>query len=100
MTTGTSRFPAFFPPGLPPSDAADANQVVFRLVVNDPPTEDDFLTHAEQEKAPHRDPCLRCGLSVFPNPDGARSLYLHIRALYGEAVQLGHRIAQGTLSER
>lgn len=87
----TLLFPTDWPANCPPADAVDASGVVFRLVKNDPPQPSDFETHAETGRMPKADPCLRCGLSVFRNPQDA----FHCRQIL---PKLGDKIVKGELA--
>ncbi|MBC7816999.1 MAG: hypothetical protein IAG10_08940 [Planctomycetaceae bacterium] len=83
-------FPNDWPADCPPTDAVDANGVVFRLVQSRPQTAVDFQTHFELGKMPTAPPCLRCGLSVFRTPEDAHHQF---RAF----PKLGRYLASGTL---
>jgi hypothetical protein len=87
------KFPDDWPAGCPPADAGAADGDAYRLVRNDPPTADDFLTHHETGKLPNASPCLRCGLSVFRSRDDAE----HQHRAY---PRLGRFIARGTFQAR
>lgn len=63
----------------PPSDAAEPNETYYRLCKENPPSDGDFLTHAELGLRPTGDPCLRCGLSVFATSDGAVKMYRAVK---------------------
>lgn len=84
------NFPANWPKNCPPSDAVDADGDVFRIVKDEPPTDEDFASHWETGKLPKAPPCLRCGLSVFRDVRDA----VHQRQLI---PKLGCWIAQATL---
>src|SRR5665213_192812 len=86
------KFPATWPIDCPPADAVDADGEVFRIVNDDPPTEDDFLTSFETDSFPRRPACLRCGLSVHRILADA----IHTRTKY---PKLGSRIAPGMLTD-
>lgn len=86
----TCRFPTDWPADCPPQAAQEANQAVFRLVKEEPPSAGDLASHHETGKLPGACPCLRCGLSVLPSLDDA----LHQRDLM---PKLGDHIAQAQL---
>jgi hypothetical protein len=69
-------WPKHFPSGCPNSDAASASGVVYRLVTNDPPTADDFLSYWTMFPGTEwgERKCKACGLSVFSNRDDAIKL--------------------------
>jgi len=84
------KFPDAWPKDCPPSDAEDADGVVFRVVKHNPPEEEDTATHMETGRLPKAPPCLRCGLSVFREMRDAA----HQRQLL---PKLGNLIASATL---
>ena len=68
-----AEFPANWPPGCPPADAKDANGAVHRIVKNNPPTEEDFLSYAETGQLPYAENrCMLVGLSVLHSIGDAR----------------------------
>ncbi len=87
------NFPETWPIDCPPIDAVEAEGNVFRIVKNDPPAADDFLTNLEANTFPMRLPCLRCGLSVHRVLSDA----IHTKTKY---PKLGGRIAEGTLTNQ
>ncbi|MFZ4789766.1 MAG: hypothetical protein ACOYMW_02505 [Candidatus Competibacteraceae bacterium] len=84
------QFPANWPEKCPPADAEDADGKVYRLVRSDPPTINDFRSHAELGKMLKAPPCLRHGLSTFRRYEDAH----HQRDLL---PMLGDRIAAAEL---
>jgi hypothetical protein len=63
-------WPEFFPKGCPPSDAVIKDVQVYRLVENDPPTKNDFLSHYEKypkrrEEFKRENNILAYGISVL-----------------------------------
>ncbi len=64
-----TRFPDFFPDGCPPDKAQPADGMVYRLVENDPPANQDFVCHVElYPKKDYRrsgNLCQACAISVF-----------------------------------
>jgi len=86
------NFPDSWPSDCPPQDAVDAEGDVFRIVNNDQPTADDFLTSFETGAFPNRLACLRCGLSVHR----IRADAIHTKTKY---PKLENRIAKGTLAK-
>lgn len=68
------------PYGRPPEGAEDVSEprAVFRLVRNDPPTDDDFRSQrAENPERPFHDECRARGLSVHGDiRDSARTMKL------------------------
>jgi hypothetical protein len=67
----TFSWPAYFSDDCPPQDSQPASGEVYRLVKNDPPKEDDFLTHKElfPEKDFGDQECQACGVSVSRDAD-------------------------------
>jgi hypothetical protein len=53
------------PSNCPPETSSSRNQVVFRVVKNDPPSYDDFKTHAQLGLAKNAEKCCRSSISVF-----------------------------------
>ncbi len=86
------RFPNDWPAGCPPADSQLADGVVYRIVNNDPPQDEDFLSQFELGRAATADPCLRRSLSVFMKAGDAA----HRRRL---SPRLGRYIAEGTLDQ-
>lgn len=62
------------PDDCPPSSAHKGPKELFRLVVNTPPAQDDFLTCLEQKKNESADPCLRCSISTYSSKEHAERL--------------------------
>lgn len=73
-------YPVHYPNHCPPADATPAQQSVFRLVRQVPPTPTDFLSPHEKGIHPDADECLRCGLSVLESVDDAKRLRNQIPA--------------------
>lgn len=84
-------FPDSWPANCPPHDAEDADGEVYRIVKNDPPHNDDYVTALEADKLRNRPACLRCGLSVFRAYEDA----VHQQRLF---PKLGDMIAKGVLN--
>ena len=63
-------FPDDWPADCPPNDAEEASGEFYRLVKTNPPAAEDLSTHHERGTRP-KDPCLRCGLSIFRSRDDA-----------------------------
>ncbi len=84
------EYPEDWPDGCPPDDTEKGKGEIYRLVKSKPPTETDFLSHHETGKMPKRDPCLRCGLSVFRNQEDAEHQYQAY-------PKLGKFVSKGTL---
>lgn len=61
----TVKWPSFFPPRCPPSEAKDALAEVFRLVSSNPPAVGDFESWAEKNPNKWSGNCKASGLSVF-----------------------------------
>lgn len=95
-----NSYPKNYPESCPPSDAQDANGDYYRLVHENPPSENDLLSNAELGLKPKADECLRLGLSVYGTEQGASATYLHFKNLYGEGVRLGALVAKGSLSPK
>ena len=88
-------FPPTFPAGCPPADAGPAGGTVFRIVADDPPVNDDFLSAAELGRQPppkltRAQACRRHALSVYRSIDDARH---HVSVFPGT----GRFIAAGVL---
>lgn len=85
-------FPDDFPECCPPSDAVDADIVVFRTVTNNPPQRIDFLSWVEEGKTkPNKIPkCDEFSVSVMLSKNDA----LHHRHVFRWAAQ---HIAVGRL---
>lgn len=65
------NFPSYFPPGCPPEDSfIPHNDVVYRILDGNPPTENDFRTYFELRKAEDSDSVLKYGLSVIKELEG------------------------------
>ena len=96
MATATaSQFGPEFPPNCPPPSATSANATVYRLVRRQPPDATDFQTHAELDLAPRADPCDRCGLSVYADPNDAVAKYQEVVNRYGpEGTKIGRLVAR------
>jgi hypothetical protein len=90
-------FPTTWPQDCPPADAEPANGVVFRLVRNNPPAASDFLSYAEEGKCPRRDPCLRCGLSVYRTLEDTVAKHAELRERFPD-IDFGQHVASATLS--
>lgn len=84
-------FPEDWPNGCPPADATPASGEAFRLVKHKPPVAADFLTHSERGLLLRANPCLRRGLSVFTEIEGA----VHMHELF---PKIGEFVAKGTLT--
>ncbi len=86
----TMIFPKTWAANCPPTDAIDADGLVFRVVNNNPPVAGDFATHFETGRLPQAPACLRCGLSVFRDHRDA----VHLRKLF---PKIGGLVAVGDL---
>ena len=80
----------------PPADAQDCNGNYYHLCHNDPisPDGDTLLTAKENNKYPGVDPCLRCGISVFPT---AADCVEHFKAMSQKIRAKWRYIAKGAL---
>lgn len=85
------QFPENWPSECPPSGASEASGAYFRLARANPPTPEDFKSHAERGLAPKASPCKREGLSLFQTQDEA----IHQYQLF---PKLGKFIFCGTLT--
>lgn len=100
-TTPPNSFDVHFPPNCPPESADDASGIVYRLVSNQPPTPEDFSTHAERRAAPNADPCDRCGLSVYRVQQDAINQYRLIVSRHGvNGTRIGKLVARLALESR
>jgi hypothetical protein len=89
-------WPIFYPENCPPSDAEDAEGIIFRLMQSIPPTENDLKAHVQLH--PDQDfgtkHCQACGLSVY------RSFYDAVRLQNRIPAYRAMRIAKADLSPR
>lgn len=95
-------WPTYFPEGCPPEDAYATAEGFVRMVSNDPPTPDDFLTtHEEIErglKPPLRrsaDPCMVCGASLFDSVVRARRVRDALPPLRSKLLAIGELQGEG-----
>lgn len=58
-------FPDYFPEGCPPNEASDSEIELFRLCMQSPPCEEDFITFYEQNPEKYRGNILAYGLSAY-----------------------------------
>ena len=72
------RFPKWFVPGCPPSDAVDASGTIFRFVASVPSVPAEYLSYHETGERPNAPACQRCGLSVFRKVEDVRRLLRHL----------------------
>ena len=86
-----SEFMMQLPDNCPPDVASQRELIVYRIVKTNPPTLDDFKTHAQLGLAPHVDYCRRCSLSLFDSYSNA----MHRLNL---SPKLGAHVAQATLT--
>lgn len=89
------RFPADWPPGCPPPEAAPASGRYFRVVTTSPASASDFRTHHEAGKLPKAPPCLRAGLSTFRTQDDAERMALLLPVLGGFVAAANLNAAYG-----
>jgi len=87
---GAMDFPKDWPDGCPPPDAEDATGDVFRVVKHNPPEPADLLSYIEMGRRVDARPCLRRGVSVFREFEGAA----HLRKTF---PQMGRFIPKGAL---
>ena len=90
----TVKWPAFFPPQCPPSQAKDASAEVFRLVYSNPPLVSDFESWAQRNPKKWGSNCKASGLSVFTAKSDALQL---MRRVPGMSAP-GDLIASANLS--
>jgi len=69
-------YPNYFPLDCPPESAGGCADKVYRLVANDPPTDDDFAPRKDEYPQLYasytdKEKCQACGLSVQGTLDGA-----------------------------
>ena len=92
------NWPNYYPDRCPPSDAPNADGVVFRLVANVPPKASDFEPIVVEQ--PHRDysncPCQACGVSVHRQREDSDALLQSLGRRV--AAFRGKRVATGTLN--
>lgn len=89
----TVKWPSFFPPRCPPSEAKDAFSGVFRLVSSNPPTVSDFESWAQRHPKKWGGNCKASGLSVFTAKSDALRLVKRVPGLSA------HLIASAKLSQ-
>jgi hypothetical protein len=88
-------YPKDFPQGVPPKNAQAADGIAYRVVVNNPPKQQDFCGYYRepfQKKVPANPPPNFFGTSMYRKYESiklARDLYKNLR---------GKKIAKGTLS--
>lgn len=85
-------WPEYFPEQCPPAEARVDDLRVFRLVVNRPPTNQDFLPTLIEH--PHRVfnasvLCLACGVSVFKNIEDAKKTRKKFKPLRNKQIAAG-----------
>lgn len=61
----TQVFDQPLPQSCPPVSATARHQSAYRVVKNDPPSADDFRTHAQLGTAKSADQCRRSSLSIY-----------------------------------
>lgn len=89
--TSTTSFPKDWPDDCPPDDAVHAGGDVFRIVSDNPPTEDDLKSYAELGIQARGSQCRRRAISVFESFGKARH---RLRM----SPRLGTAVARATLS--
>ncbi len=100
-------WPTDFPEGCPPDQAPSANGTCFRIVKNDPPISNDFVsvyhqnrTRAEREISNGtRSPCETLGLSVFTVQDHAVRCAQQYPKLGDKIVTLALTRASGKMAQ-
>ncbi len=74
------EWPDDCPRNCPPEDAVPSTEKVYRFVLNDPPTADDFYTLvvnlSKKQKSDPETHCQACGVSVTDTLENARALRL------------------------
>lgn len=81
------EWPAHFPPGCPPQDAANLGGVVYLLVAADPPAVADMECAIDRGTHIDKPECLRASLSCARGSD-------HLQELRGRIKRLrNHRVA-------
>ena len=89
------EFPSFFPQDCPPTEARPAVENFFRLVRTDPPGDNDFRSHVENDKRRrYPDMCKASGLSVFTKLEDIQKLKRRIAALRERKVAKGKADAE------
>lgn len=76
------RWPSYYPEDCPPGDSRDANETVYRCVSGSPPPAEDFVPYGQTGRPapPGVDDCEWCGLSVYTEIEGIRSMWRRIPA--------------------
>lgn len=88
------KWPDYFPIQCPPNNAVATEKTVFRLVLNEPPSDSDFLSYKEEDKDgmwPGKE-CEACGVSVYNSYKRADET----KRKYKSKFKL-HNIAKGTI---
>jgi hypothetical protein len=91
-------FPSDWPACCPPDDAIEASGAAYRITKNDPPTDDDFLSHHERGlpsplKQTRAQECRRRAVSIYRTIEDAKH---HTLAFPSS----GQNIAAGVLTAR
>lgn len=89
-----------FPGDCPPTTAHAGPKELFRLVVNTPPTQDDFRTCLELKKNLGADACLRCSLSTYSSQEHAERLKKDIPFFRRHRIASGVVPAHGGIMKR
>jgi hypothetical protein len=98
MEAGQERFPDWFEPGCPPSDADDASGTVYRFVhSHNPVLPDEFRSYHETGEVPNGPACERCGLSVFHKIEELRKTLRHLWNRYPKR-EYGQHVVKRELS--
>jgi len=88
-----TKWPTHFPGGCPPSDAASARGLVYRIVANTPPRPEEFLSAYERNPTKYTEDCKARGLSVHSDRTELQRLLRTVPAM----KNLGKYVASAIL---
>ena len=84
------QWPDFYPANCPPAEAEPASGTVYRLVRNDPPQAEDFLSTWEEFPGRFPEPTIQIsGASVYRNPQDIERLKNRVRHLRNRKTAKG-----------
>ncbi len=88
------NWPDYFPENCPPKTAEEAAIQVYRLVNNDPPNEDDFMSWREQHPndiCPKGvSECQACGISVFTSLEDVNRARQKVKRLRNKKIAVAN----------
>lgn len=95
MKNNPNAFPHFYPDGVPPDDAVDANGIAYRIVREIPPKSMDFRStyedHLEQGKrADYGDSLwMACGTSLFKELEDSQKARMRYKPFRQRKIAFG-----------